>query len=258
MFGSNMNKGSSNNMDDIFGKRKSPTDQNLFGSRKNSKDNLVGSGAKTSELTGRKTPVAETAERRNSKQEKFSRESPAPQPFSRQKSIGKEGSGNQSPMDEIFKGKKGIDGRLSGARDSPGKKSPLDDMFGAKRGTDGRLSGGRESSGKPSTMDDIFGAKKRAQSPLFSSKQPGNSDRLDRSLEREDGFRQEGYEQRKPQPSVRKGSYMSSLLADSDEEREKSKSGKTSYLDNLLAEGNGKGEPVSHLLGLLLCIVALD
>lgn len=76
-------------------------------------------------------------------------------------------------------------------------------------------------------MDDIFGGKKRAESPLFKSKQRGTEE-SPREISQAGG---------------KKGSYMASLLADSDEERDDGQAKpktRTSYMDNLLGDDHGQ------------------
>lgn len=199
LFGSRKPTKPSSNMDDIFGRRKSPTDQNLFGSRKNSKDNLNGNDQKSMEFGGRQTPTTDAVARRTPNGELKSRESPKSQVL--------------------------------------GRKSPKD------------VAKDKERSAQQTTMDDIFGAKKRVESPLFKSKQL--SDTATRPVERQESF---GHDRREsPKPAIKPGSYMSSLLADSDDEPQQGKrghttSGRSSYIDNLLGDEKKEQSSVSELV----------
>ena len=196
LFGSRTPAGkpkSGGNLDDIFGKRRSPTDQDLFSGKKTPKESEQGrktptngrQSPKGTDPFGRKTPTQ--------KDDSFSRRTPTQR---------EDATGRMTPTQKDSFGRK-----------SPGQK---EDPFGRKTTTNSGPS-----------LDDIFGGKKRAESPLFKSKQ-------------------RGAEEAAPERAgtgARKGSYMASLLADSDEERddrEAKPKTRTSYMDSLL--GDEKGE----------------
>lgn len=161
----------SSNLDDIFGKRKSPSDQSLFADRKSprelERENPERSKFKSKENDSRLTPKSELSERKSSKQ---------------------------------------------------------------------------------STMDDIFGVKKRVESPLFQS--GTQEDQVTSKRSQNSRLFQSDSAGHHTQPAPQQRSYMSKLLADSDEEDKQTtsnsgKSTRTSYLDNLLGDEATAKESVS-------------
>lgn len=123
-------------------------------------------------------------------------------------------------------------------KEKDGRKTPQEDMFGRKddrKTPQEDLFSRKSPKQQNASMDDIFGGKKRAESPLFKSKLS-------------EGTRDSARDEIQPQPATRKGSYMSKLLGDADEQdnaQRREAKPRSSYLDSLLGDEKPEDTQVS-------------
>lgn len=188
-------------------------------------------GRKTpQEVTGRKTPQ-DLPGRKTSHESLSGRKTPQGDAPGRKTPQG-DATGRKTPQD--------VAGQRIAKQDMFGRGSPKSPSF------DRRTSGDQGDFTRQSAGDSAFGKKTRTESPPFQSKQFGRSSTS--PFEREGVSPQLGQNQAKPQPTIRKGSYMSKLLAETGEEKDSDLIPKTrtSYLTNLLNDDTTEKSSVGY------------